>query len=131
MASHQDVSYLVHCIIREVNVIRLDRASHGVVRVRCSTAHVDEHDLRQSEEIVEAEEERQKLATLVPAPNNLQIIEHQIHGLAPRGEASKRVAERGDEVRGLVGDAQAGGGGGRRRRAELGEDGGEQGARGR
>jgi len=125
MASHQDVSDLVHCVIREVNVIRLDRASHGVVRVRCSAAHVDEHDLRKPEEIVEVEKESQKLAALVPAPNNLQIIEHQIHGLALRGEASKRVAERGDEVRGLVGDAQARGGGGRRRRAELGEEGGE------
>lgn len=112
MASHQDVSDLVHRVIREVNVIRLNRASHGVVSVRCSIAHVDKHDLRQSEEIVKAEEKSQKLAALVPAPNNLQVIEHQIQGLALRGEASKRVAERGNEVRGLVGDARARGGGG-------------------
>jgi hypothetical protein len=84
MASHHNVSNLVHCVIREVNVIRLDRASHGVVRVRCCAAHVHEHGLRQLEEIVETEEERQKLGALVPAPNDLQIIEHQIHNLALR-----------------------------------------------
>jgi hypothetical protein len=121
MASHQNVANLVHCIIREVNVIRLNRASHGVVGIRRCTAYINKHDLRQAEEIVEAQDEGEKLPALVPAPNNFQVIEHQIHGLALGTEASKGIAEGGDKIRWLVGDALARGGGGRRRRAELGE----------
>ena len=131
MASHQNVANLVHCVIWEVNVIRLNRASHRVVGIRRCTAYIDKHDLRQAEEIVEADDESEKLAALVPAPNNLQVIEHQIHGLSLGTEGSKGIAEGGDKVRWLVGDALAGGGGGRRRRAELGEEGGEKRTRGR
>ena len=80
---------------------------------------------------MEAEDESEKLAALVPAPNNLQVIEHQIHGLALGAVGGKGIAEGGDKVRWLVGDALAAGGGGRRRRAELGEEGGEKRTRGR
>lgn len=107
MTSNQNITDFIHCVIREVNVIRFNRASHGVVGIRRCTAYIDEHDLRQPEEIMQAEYEGEKLATLFPAPSNLQVIEHQIHCLAPGAEASKGVTKRSDEVRGLVGDALA------------------------
>lgn len=131
MASPQNVTDFVHCVVWEVNMIRLNRASHGVVSIRSCTAYIDKHDLRQPEEIMEAEDEGNKLGALVPAPNNLQVIEHQIHGVALGAEASQGIAEGGDKVRGLVGNALPRGGGGRRRRAELGEEGGEERTRGR
>jgi hypothetical protein len=39
----------IDIVIREVNVIRLNKASYyGVVRVKFSTAHVGKHDLQQT-----------------------------------------------------------------------------------